>query len=72
MNNFLLLIVVAFFMAATAVFVSTFALIFSTYGIAPSLAECGLVAILCFGASFLEAFFETLVERSQLRDEVAK
>jgi hypothetical protein len=72
MNEYLPLIVVAFFMAATAVFVSTFALILSNFGVAPSLADCGFVAVLCFGASFFEALFETLAERSHLDDEVAK
>lgn len=72
MNDFLFLIVVAFFMASTAVFVSIFNLILSTYEIAPTWVDCVLVVVLCLGASLFESLFETLVERSQLHDEVAK
>jgi hypothetical protein len=55
MNDFLPVIVVAAFMAITAVLFSVVVLISSVHGIPPSLADCGLVAVLCFGSSFLEA-----------------
>ncbi len=56
MNDFLIVFVVAAFMAITAVFISTFSLVLSiNYGIAPSLADCGLVVVLCLGAFYLES-----------------
>jgi hypothetical protein len=55
MNDFLPVIAVAAFMAITAVLFSVVVLISSVHGISPSLADFGLVAVLCFGSLFLEA-----------------